>query len=195
MYESMNGLGATLGLMKEDAMEVAKLGGGFLLGAGIAQGVLMASDKFLPASTPAWVQKWVMPAVPLALGTFLFAKYRGSHPALGGANGIGMVSVGLGVYLKRALESVDATKDYAKYIPLGATVDTYESNILAGLRGLGNMDYSINRYLSPSLNGYSRSAGAPTFVESLQGAPTQIQSLQGAPTSIESLNGLSATLM
>jgi hypothetical protein len=58
---------------------------------------------------------------------------------------------------------------------LGAP-DTYDSSLM----GLGNMDYSIRRYMM---------AGAPTQVQRLQGAPVQIQSLNGAPTQVQSLQG------
>lgn len=199
MYE-MNGLAGTLAGMKEDAMEAAKLGGGVVLGVSIAAWVdrMLKGDDAKPGfladkdkngQDVAWA-KWVRPLVPLAVGLGLFSKLRGQYPALAGANGLGMMGYGLGSLVKSALKAADQT-DAAAYVSLGA-VDNYESNILAGL---GAADYSINRYLSPSLNGYSRYPAAPTFVQQLQGAPTQIQSLQGAPTSIESLNGLSATLM
>lgn len=199
MYE-MNGLAGTLAGMKEDAMEAAKLGGGVVLGVSIAawldgklkgadgKGILGDLDE--KGEAKSWA-KWVRPLVPLAVGLGLFSKLRGQYPALAGANGLGMMGYGLGSLVKSALKSADQA-EAAAYVQLGA-VDTYESNILAGL---GAYDMSVNRYLSPSLNGgYSRYPAAPTFVQSLQGAPTQIQSLQGAPTSIESLNGLSATLM
>ena len=185
----MNGLAGTLAGMKEDAFEAAKMGGGVVLGVSLAHAV----NKYV--SDMAWAKdsKWagyVVPLAPFALGLFIFSKFRGQAPALAGANGLGMMAYGVGAIVKKALK--DAKQDTAaSYVALGA-VDNYESNILGGL---GQMDYSINRYLSPSLNGYSRYPGAPTFVESLQGAPTQFQTLQGAPTSIESLNGLSATLM
>jgi hypothetical protein len=198
MYE-MNGLAGTLAGMKEDAMEAAKLGGGVVLGVSIASyldkklkgddGKGILGDLDSAGTARAWA-KWVRPLIPLAVGLGLFSKLRGQYPALAGANGLGMMGYGLGSLVKSALNSADQSAG-ASYVALGA-VDTYESNILAGL---GAADYSINRYLSPSLNGYSRYPGAPTFVQTLQGAPTQIQSLQGAPTSIESLNGLSATLM
>ncbi len=58
---------------------------------------------------------------------------------------------------------------------LGAP-DSYDSSLM----GLGNMDYSIRRYMM---------AGAPTQVQRLQGAPVQIQSLNGAPTQVQSLQG------
>jgi hypothetical protein len=194
----MNGLAGTLAGMKEDAAEAAKLAGGFVLGVGLAAGVskLLTKVEFLADKPDAKWAKYARAAVPTALGLALFAKGRGAYPILAGANGLGMMAYGLAGIVKAGLTDAGQA-DAASWIPTLQgmdVVDTYESNILGGLRGLGG-DMSINRYLSPSLNGYSRYPGAPTMVESLQGAPTQFQTLQGAPTSIESLNGLSATLM
>ena len=186
---AFGGLAGTLAGMKEDALEAAKLGGGVVLGVSLAHAVNKTLSE-MDWAKDSKLARYGIPLAPFALGLYLFSAHRGQYPALAGANGLGMMAYAVGAIAKKAL--IDAKQGkVAEYVALGA-VDNYESNILAGL---GQMDYSINRYLSPSLNGYSRYPGAPTFVENLQGAPTQFQTLQGAPTSIESLNGLSATLM
>lgn len=214
--EIMDGLAGTLAGMKEDALVAAKMGGGVVLGAGVAHfvtgflnnmGAAPVADAAkeaakggvsgVAAGSTFEKAAWVPPLVPVVVGLFLFSRFRDQYPALAGASGLGMMGYGLGSLAKQALNKLNQ-KAVADYIPFGA-VDTYESNILAGL----GADMSINRYLNGGLGYNDRSSGAPVMVEqvrSLASAPTEFQNLAAAPmtsslVTMNGLHGLSATLM
>ena len=202
--DMMDGLAGTLAGMQEDAMEAAKMAGGLVLGATIAKSVdVWVSEQTWAkdaAGAPSAATKWGIPVGVTALGLFLFSRFRGSYPALAGANGLGMMGYGIGKLVKLAVGqfAAEQTETVNKYLGLGA-VDNYESALV--MNGLG-YDMSINRYLrnGPSLMGLGddRSPGAPVFVETVSGAPTSITQISGAPTQISTisgLHGLSATLM
>lgn len=201
--DMMDGLAGTLAGMQEDAGVALKMSGGFVLGLAIARFVDKTVSDLEFAKTQTWVPM-AAPALPILVGLALFTKTRDSYPALGGANGLGMIGYGLARYAKIALDKAatkaDGTADAesiaakaSSYLSLGA-VDTYESSLV--VNGLGYSDMGINRYL-PRFNGLgdSRSPGAPTFVETVSGAPTSVTAINGAPTSVTTLQGLSATLM
>jgi hypothetical protein len=178
--------------LKEDAMDIASVGGGAVLGIAAAKFVtskLEAMDSFKKEDkvTPADWAKWVSAAVPAVIGLgVLYASAkaglsgRAKQVALGAAAGMGAVTVSKLV--------VAASPDTAKSLylnGLGASVDSYDSGLLAGL---GEYDASVARYMM---------AGAPTQVQSLMGAPLQVQAFAGAPTQVQTLAAapMSATLM
>jgi hypothetical protein len=177
--------------LKDDAMDIAAVGGGAVIGIAAAKFVtskvedmkLLKDDAGAPA---AWA-KWASAAVPAVIGLgVLYASAkaglsgRSKQVALGAAAGMGAVTIGKLV--------VAASPDIAGKLylnGLGANVDSYDSGLLAGL---GEFDASVARYMM---------AGSPTQVQSLMGAPLQVQAFAGAPTQIQSLAAapMSATLM
>jgi hypothetical protein len=177
--------------LKDDAMEIAAVGGGAVIGVAAAKFVTakVADMKMLKddAGAPAAWAKWVVPLIPAAVGLgVLYASAKFSlkgaakKGALGVAAGMGAVTIGKLV--------VAASPDIAGKLylnGLGANVDSYDSGLLAGL---GEFDASVARYMM---------AGAPTQVQSLMGAPLQVQAFAGAPTQVQSLAAapMSATLM
>ena len=172
--------------IKEDAMEVAAVGVGAVAGIAIAQKVTDYIDGMEWAKGKTWAE-YVSAAVPLAVGigiVFAADKYALKGAARSAAVGVaaGMAAKGIGKALRAASPS---TADTLGLKGLGASVDTYDSGLLAGL---GQFDASVARYMM---------AGAPTQVQTLMGAPVQVQALAGAPVQVQALAGapMSATLM
>lgn len=184
---------STLKGLKEDALNVLAVGGGAVIGIAAAKfvsGKLEAMDflKKEDKVTPADWAKWVVPLVPAAVGVGVLygsAKANLSGAAKDAALGVaaGMAAVAIGKLVVAGIGEAKAKDFYL--MGLGASVDSYDSGLLAGL---GEYDASVARYMM---------AGAPTQVQSLMGAPLQVQSFAGAPTQVQNLAGapMSATLM
>ena len=179
---------------KEDALEVLSVGGGAVVGVGVAKFVTgklesmgFAKDAANTVDGKSAIGKWVVPVVPALVGIGILygaAKFslKGAarSAALGTAAGMAAVTIGKLI--------VATSPDLGKTLylnGLGANVDSYDSGLLAGL---GEFDASVARYMM---------AGAPTQVQSLMGAPLQVQAFAGAPTQVQSLASapMSATLM
>jgi hypothetical protein len=196
MYENIMGLGA----LKEDAMEIGKVGASALLGAAIAKQVVKMTSKLgldaAGAGTPT-LPAWANGLIPIAVGVAVHAYGKAQFPLAAPGVAAGMVAFGLADVVKGAVakSSAETQKMVSDYTPF-AGVDTYDSGLLAGL---GYYDASVNRYMM---------AGSPTQVQRLMGAPLQVQQLAGgigstvvnglagAPMSAQVLaGGAAATLM
>lgn len=172
--------------LKDDAMDIASVGGGAVLGIAAAKFVTGKIEAMPSVASASWA-KWVVPLIPAAVGLgVLYASAkaglsgRSKQVALGTAAGMGAVTIG-----KLVVAASPATASKLYLNGLGADVDSYDSGLLAGL---GEFDASVARYMM---------AGAPTQVQSLMGAPLQVQAFAGAPTQVQSLASapMSATLM
>lgn len=156
--------------LKEDSMEAAKLGASVLAGAAIAKQVV---EYAASATSPVPAKEWVAPLLPIAVGIGIHSYGKGRFPIAAPGVAAGMVAVGVGKLIAKAVGPSVAADDagamVAKYVPF-AGVDTYDSPLLAGL-------------------GYNYGAGVDAY---MHGAPTQIQQLMGAPVQVQALGGLSS---
>jgi hypothetical protein len=168
-----------LGALKEDAMEIGKVGVAALAGASVAKMVAEKVADLKKADGSAMLPAWVAPLAPLAVGVAVHAYGKSRFPLAAPGIAAGMVAVGLGK-LAGALAPASQLENVRKYVPF-AGVDTYDSGLLAGL---GYYDASVNRYMM---------AGSPTQVQRLMGAPVQVQSLAGLGSTV--VNGLAGAPM
>lgn len=194
----MYGLGSAswTGDLKEDAMDMAKLGGSALAGAAIAKLVVDKGAAMLspiPSEDPAKgksenkdsaVRKYLIPLAPVVVGVAIHNRLKGQYPVAAPGVAAGMVAVGLGRLISNIIEKPKADAqgkvgmDIASLLPGGRDVAlnglgyTYDS----GLMGLG----------------YSYGSGVDAY---MNGAPTQVQSLMGMPVQVQSLSGLGSTIV
>ena len=168
--------------LKEDSMEVGKLGASALVGAAIAKQVvgLKALDS-LPAA------KWIKPLIPIAVGVGVHSYGKNQFPIAAPGVAAGMVAVGVAALVKAAVAGTSSDAMISSYLPfngLGELGYVYDYS----LQGLGYGPGDVTRYMN----------GAPTQVQSLMGAPLQVQALAGlgaAPTTVSVAGPMSATLM
>jgi hypothetical protein len=179
--------------IKEDAMEVGAVGVGAVAGIFVAKSVGgylgdmdWAKKPGADGKPPAWAP-YAIAAVPVAVAVgivYAADKYalKGAARSVAVGAAAGMVATAIGNVIIAASPDFAAT---LKLQGLGASVDTYDSGLLAGL---GEFDASVARYMM---------AGSPTQVQRLMGAPVQVQALAGAPVQVQALAGapMSATLM
>lgn len=179
-----------LGEIKDDAIKAASVGAGAVVGVAAARFLAGSAEsagfsKEADGSMNAYgkIASVGIPLVGSIVTLYLGKDVKNDHAknAIVGASA-GMAAVAIAKLVKILSPKLSDTF----YLNgLAAGVDTYDSALLAGL---GEMDYSVNRYMM---------AGSPTQIQSLMGSPTQIQSLMGAPLQVKQLAGapLSATLM
>ena len=168
------GLGSAswAGDLKEDSMDMAKLGVSALAGAAVAKQVVGIGmlDK-LPAA------KWLKPVIPVAVGIAIHNRLKGQFPVAAPGVAAGMVAFGIAALVKAATDKADA------YLPFNGLGYTYDSPLM----GLG---YSYGAGVDAYMN------GAPTQVQSLMGMPVQVQSLSGLGSTIVGSGApMSASLM
>lgn len=159
--------------LKEDSMDVAKIGASALVGAAIAKQVtgIAALDK-LPAP------QYVKPLIPIAVGIAVHSYGKAQFPVAAPGVAAGMMAFGLAGLVKAFLPA-----EQQAYLPFNGLGETYDT----GLMGLG---YSYGAGVDAYMH------GAPTQVQSLMGAPTQVQSLMGLGSTIVGNSApLSASLM
>lgn len=200
----MYGLGSASwsGDIKEDAMDIAKLGGSALVGAAIAKAVVDFGGKLVqPTSAEAAaagdaskgddkkakesaVRNYVVPLAPVLVGLAIHNRLKGQYPVAAPGVAAGMVAVGLGRLISNfvAKPKADAQgkvgMDIAAYLPGGRD---------SALNGLGFT------YDSPLMGlGYSYGAGVDAY---MNGAPTQVQALMGMPVQVQTLSGLGSTIV
>jgi len=181
--------------LKEDSMEVAKIGASALAGAAIAKVVVEQVGPMLPEGA---VRKFVAPVLPIAVGLGVHSYGKAQFPVAAPGIAAGMVAVGLGNLIgalaPASTKSDDAGAMIKKYIPFaGLGQDTYDT----GLMGLGySYGAGVDAYMNGlGYGGYSYAPGAPVAIQTLSGAPTQVQSLMGAPTQVQSLMGLGSSIV
>lgn len=176
--------------IKEDGIKAASVGAGAVVGVAAARFLAGSAENagFSKEADGSLNAYGKIAAVGIPLVGSIVTLYLGkdvknamAKDAVVGASA-GMAAVAIAKLVKVLSPKLSETF----YLNgLAAGVDTYDSALLAGL---GEMDYSVNRYMM---------AGSPTQIQSLMGSPTQIQSLQGAPLQVKALAGapMSATLM
>ena len=176
--------------LKEDSMEVAKIGASALAGAAIAKIVVEKVGPMLPEGA---VRKFVAPVLPIAVGIGVHSYGKAQFPIAAPGVAAGMVAVGLGNLIGALTpEAQKATvRGYVPFAGLGA--DSYDT----GLMGLGySYGAGVDAYMNGlGYGGYSMEPGAPIAIQTLSGAPTQVQSLMGAPTQVQSLMGLGSSIV
>jgi len=202
--------------IKEDAMEVGAVGIGAVAGIFAAKSVggflgdmawakdlkdlTNPTDEQIKAAKPKTWAPYVIAAVPVAVGigvVYAADKYNLKGAARSAAVGIaaGMVATAIGNVI---IAAAPETAKTLKLAGLGASVDTYDTGLLAGL---GEIDATVSAYMRRGL------MGSPTQVERLisgqafAGAPILVQpadaGMIGSPSVAQQLSGapLSATLM
>lgn len=185
--------------VKEDALELLAVGGGAVVGVGLAKAVTGYVEKMDWAKTAVagtdWKSKAVkfgVPVIPAVVGLgvlFVADKYKLAGNTRKAAVGVaaGMAAVTVGKLVVAASPDM-AAKLYLN--GLGAGVDSYDSGLLAGL---GEM------YPNASVSAYmGKFAGSPISSDALSGSPIVVddpsQGIIGSPTVAVPLRGLSATL-
>lgn len=185
--------------LKEDSMEVAKIGASALAGAAIAKVVVgiaakIGTDEKDPAKKPT-LPAWAPGLLPIAVGLGVHSYGKGMYPVAAPGVAAGMFAYGLGSVLANVLPAPKDAKsfDVKAYLPFnGLGGDTYDT----GLMGLGySYGAGVDAYMGLGYGGYSMEPGAPVAIETLRGAPTQVQSLMGAPTQVQSLMGLGSSIV
>ena len=157
--------------LKEDSMEAAKLGASVLAGAAVAKFVVEKASSMLPAGA---VADYVSPLIPVAVGVAVHSYGKNQFPVAAPGVAAGMVAVGLGKLIGKAL-SAAGQAEVAKMVPFA---------------GLGELGYT---YDSPLMGlGYSYGAGVDAY---MHGSPTQVQSLMGMPVQVQTLSGLGSTIV
>jgi hypothetical protein len=176
--------------LKEDSMEVAKIGASALAGAAIAKIVVEKGSALIaplpsedatkgkPENADSAIRKYVMPLVPIAVGVAVHSYGKMQYPIAAPGVAAGMVAVGLGKLIGAVVgpskKADDAGAMVAKYVPFAGLGETYDTGLLGGF-------------------GYSYGAGVDRYM--MAGAPTQVQSLMGMPVQVQSLNGLGSTIV
>lgn len=187
--------------IKEDAIELLAVGGGAVVGiaaakavTGYIEGMDWAKSAAAAADWKKSAVKFGVPVIPLAVGAAIIfgADKAGlSGNARKAAVGVaaGMAAVSIGKLVVAAVGEDTAKKFYL--MGLGASVDSYDTGLLAGL---GEMmpNASVSAYMN-------RFAGSPASADVLlAGAPLVVddpsQGNIGSPTVAIPLRGLSATL-
>ena len=152
--------------LKEDSMDVAKIGASALLGAAIAKQVVgIAALDSLPAA------KYLKPLIPVAVGVAVHSYGKNQFPMAAPGVAAGMMAFGIAGLVKAVLPDAQQATVGA-YLPFNGLGETYDT----GLMGLG----------------YSYGAGVDAY---MHGAPTQVQSLMGAPTQVQAISGLGSTIV
>jgi hypothetical protein len=204
--------------LKEDTMEVGKLGAAALAGAAIAKIVVdKGADLIAPtkvktateggakdqaeadANKKSALRKFIMPLVPVAVGIGVHSYGKSQFPIAAPGVAAGMVAFGLGRLLGNVLApttsagNVDVTKladSAVSFLPFGHDTGLNGFGYVYdySLQGLGYGPGDVTRYMN----------GAPTQVQSLMGAPLQVQALAGlgaSPNTVSVVGPMSATLM
>lgn len=181
--------------IKEDSMEVAKIGASALAGAAIAKVVIEKVGPMLPAGA---VSKYLTPVLPIAVGLGVHSYGKAQFPIAAPGVAAGMVAVGLGSLIGAL--TPDASKATVRsYVPFaGLGADTYDT----GLMGLGAYGAGVDAYMNGLGfgEGYSYAPNAPIAIQTLSGAPVQVLSGlgAGAPTQVQvetSLMGLGSSIV
>lgn len=151
--------------LKEDGMEVAKIGASALLGAAIAKAVTeIGAIKDVGGG-------YVAPLIPIAVGLGVHSYGKAQFPVAAPGVAAGMVAVGLGKLIGKLADAFGQKALAEDYVPFAKGLGyTYDSSIM----GLG----------------YDYGAGVSAY---MQGAPTevQIQGLgAGAPVQIQTVTGM-----
>lgn len=161
--------------IKEDAMDVAKIGASALVGAAVAKQVVKMVPDFGGS-------QYVKPLIPVAVGVAVHTYGKMNFPVAAPGVAAGMMAFGIAALVKAILP--DAQKaTVGEYLPFNGLGETYDT----GLMGLG---YSYGAGVDAYMH------GAPTQVQTLMGAPTQVQSISGLGSTIVGGSApLSASLM
>ena len=166
----MYGLGSASwsGDLKDDSMDVAKLGASALVGAGIAKAVTEIG------AVKSFAGGWVAPFLPIAIGVGVHNRLKGMYPIAAPGVAAGMVAVGVGKLIGKAVAQFAPAQSgaVASYVPFAGLGYTYDSPLM----GLG----------------YSYGAGVDAY---MNGSPTQVQSLMGMPVQVQTLSGLGSTIV
>jgi hypothetical protein len=161
--------------LKEDSMEVAKIGASALAGAAVAKVVVGKVGPMIFKDPTSALAKYVPPLLPIAVGIAVHSYGKSQFPIAAPGVAAGMVAYGIAGLVKAVLPAAKAGEtDMASYLPfnLSGLGYTYDS----ALQGLG----------------YSYGAGVDAY---MHGAPTQVQSLMGMPVQVQTLSGLGSTIV
>lgn len=196
--------------LKEDSMEVAKVGAAALAGAAVANYVIETAAHLIAPVTvksadksgaeneaaaaenkKSAVRKYIVPLLPVAVGVAVHSYGKNQFPMAAPGVAAGMVAVGLGRLIANAIGKPETGKtDFTAFLPGGRDkgLDGFGYVYDYSLQGLGYGPGDVTRYMN----------GAPTQVQSLMGAPLQVQSLAGlgaSPNTVSVVGPMSASLM
>jgi hypothetical protein len=164
--------------LKEDSMEVAKIGASALAGAAIAKVVVEKVGPMLSEDPKSALRTYATPILPIVVGIAVHSYGKMQYPIAAPGVAAGMVAVGLGKLIGAVVGPSKAADDagamVSKYVPFAGLGETYDTGLLGGF-------------------GYSYGAGVDRYM--MAGAPTQVQSLMGMPVQVQSLNGLGSTIV